>query len=197
MVIRTKTSKTSIKIPLGISILAGAATGTLVAMITVLSMPAVHAVHSNAKAMTRASIGVPQSRTTGSTPPFQAARTVLRAVPTAEKTAGMKGMRIIHGLASWYGGVFNGRTTASGEKFNMHELTACQPDLPFGTLVRVVNRSNKRSVVVRINDRGDLIGAGRVIDLSWAAADRLAMTGKGLARVDVEVLSLGRSVAGN
>jgi rare lipoprotein A len=194
MVIRTKTSKTSIKIPLGISILAGAATGTLVAMITVLSMSAVH---TNAKAMTSASLAIPQGRTTGSTPPFQAARTVLRAVPKAEKTAGMKGMRIIHGLASWYGGVFDGRTTASGEKFNMHELTACQPDLPFGTLVRVVNRSNKRSVVVRINDRGDLIGAGRVIDLSWAAADRLAMTGKGLARVDVEVLSLGGSVAGN
>jgi rare lipoprotein A len=93
--------------------------------------------------------------------------------------------------------VFNGRTTASGEKFNMHELTACQPDLPFGTLVRVINRSNKRSVVVRINDRGDLIDAGRVIDLSWAAADRLAMTGKGLTKVDVEVLSPGRTVAGN
>ena len=194
MVIRTKTSKTSIKIPLGISILAGAATGTLVAMITVLSMSAVH---TNAKALTTASSLAPQTRTRESRPAFQAARTVIRTVPRAEKTAGMKGMRIIHGLASWYGGVFNGRTTASGEKFNMHELTACQPDLPFGTLVRVVNRSNKRSVVVRINDRGDLIGAGRVIDLSWAAADRLAMTGKGLARVDVEVLSLGRSVAGN
>jgi rare lipoprotein A len=194
MVIRTKTSKTSIKIPLGISILAGAATGTLVAMMTVLSMPAVH---TNANARTTASIVAQQTRTTGSTPTFQAARTVIRAVPKAEKTAGMKGMRIIHGLASWYGGVFNGRTTASGEKFNMHELTACQPDLPFGTVVRVINRSNKRSVVVRINDRGDLIGAGRVIDLSWAAADRLAMTGKGLAKVDVEVLSLGRTVAGN
>jgi rare lipoprotein A len=52
-------------------------------------------------------------------------------------------------------------------------------------------------VVVRINDRGDLINQGRVIDLSWAAADRLAMTGRGLAKVDVEVLSLGRTVAGN
>jgi rare lipoprotein A len=193
MVIRTKTSKTSIKIPFGILILAGAATGTLVAMITVLSMPAVH---TNANATT-ASIVAPETRTTGPTPAFQTARTVIRAVPKAEKTAGMKGLRIIHGLASWYGGVFNGRTTASGEKFNMHELTACQPDLPFGTLVRVINRSNKRSVVVRINDRGDLIDAGRVIDLSWAAADRLAMTGKGLTKVDVEVLSPGRTVAGN
>jgi len=56
--------------------------------------------------------------------------------------------------------------------------------------VRVINRSNKRSVVVRINDRGDLVEEGRVIDLSKAAAEKLAMTGAGLAKVDVEVLSL-------
>jgi rare lipoprotein A len=58
-------------------------------------------------------------------------------------------------------------------------------------MVRVINRSNKRSVVVRINDRGDLTDEGRVIDLSWAAAEKLAMTHSGLAKVDVEVLSLG------
>jgi rare lipoprotein A len=58
-------------------------------------------------------------------------------------------------------------------------------------MVRVVNRSNKRSVVVRINDRGDLTDERRVIDLSWGAAQQLAMTQSGLARVDVEVLSLG------
>lgn len=73
----------------------------------------------------------------------------------------------------------------------MHALTACQPTLPFGSLVRVVNRKNKRSVVVRINDRGDLIDDSRVIDLSWAAAEKLAMTKDGLAKVDLEVLSLG------
>jgi rare lipoprotein A len=191
MVIRTKTSKTSIKLPLGVSILAGAATGMLVAIITALSMPAIHA---DAHAARTASIVVPEAQTTSQTPAFQAAQA---GASTAEKTAGKKRFRMLHGLASWYGGVFNGRKTASGEKFDMHELTACQRDLPFGTLVRVINRSNKRSVVVRINDRGDLINQGRVIDLSWAAADRLAMTGRGLAKVDVEVLSLGRTVAGN
>jgi rare lipoprotein A len=190
MVIRTKTGKTRMKLPLGISILAGAATGALVAIITALSMPAVHA---DAHAARTASIVAPQARTSP-TPAFQAAPA---GEPKAEKTAGKKGLRMLHGLASWYGGVFNGRKTASGEKFDMHELTACQRDLPFGTLVRVINRSNKRSVVVRINDRGDLINQGRVIDLSWAAADRLAMTGRGLTKVDVEVLSLGRAVAGN
>jgi rare lipoprotein A len=191
MVIRTKTNTTKFKLSLGVSILAGAATGTVVAIITALSMPAVHAGWQRAGT---ASSVASQAPTTSLTPAFQAAQAT---VPKAEKPAGKKGLRMLHGLASWYGGVFNGRKTASGEKFDMHELTACQRDLPFGTLVRVINRSNKRSVVVRINDRGDLVDQGRVIDLSWAAADRLAMTGRGLAKVDVEVLSLGRTVAGN
>jgi len=98
----------------------------------------------------------------------------------------------IHGVASWYGGVFNGRRTASGEIFDMNAMTACHPSLPFGSIVRVVNRSNHRSVVVRITDRGDLVEEGRVIDLSYAAADKLGMTWNGLAKVDLQVLSLGR-----
>ena len=98
----------------------------------------------------------------------------------------------LRGLASWYGGVFNGRKTASGERFNMNALTACHPTLPFGSMVRVVNLNNKRSVVVRINDRGDLVDEGRIIDLSRAAAEELAMTKSGLAKVRLEVISLGR-----
>lgn len=109
----------------------------------------------------------------------------------AANAAGKKRPGVMHGIASWYGGVFNGRTTASGEKFDMNQLTACHPTLPFGSIVRVINRRNKRSVVVRINDRGDLVDDRRVIDLSWAAAEKLAMTRNGLAKVDVEVLSLG------
>jgi rare lipoprotein A len=99
---------------------------------------------------------------------------------------------MLHGIASWYGGVFNGRRTASGERFDMHALTACHPSLPFGTLVRVVNLENKQSVVVRITDHGELV-EGRVIDLSYGAAEKLAMTKVGLASVKLEVLSLGRS----
>jgi rare lipoprotein A len=97
----------------------------------------------------------------------------------------------LHGLASWYGGVFNGRLTASGEVFDMYAMTACHPTLPFGSIVRVVNRRNHRSVVVRVTDRGDLVHEGRVIDLSYGAAEKLGMTWAGLARVDLEVLSLG------
>ena len=97
---------------------------------------------------------------------------------------------MLHGLASWYGTVFNGRLTASGERFNMYAMTACHRTLPFGSLVRVVNRDNKKSVVVRITDRGDLF-EGRIIDLSFAAAQKISMTKAGLANVDVQVISLG------
>jgi rare lipoprotein A len=98
----------------------------------------------------------------------------------------------IHGVASWYGGVFNGRRTASGELYDMYAMTACHPSLPFGSMVRVVNRANHRSVVVRITDRGDLINDGRVIDLSYAAAEKIGITFSGLGRVDLQVLSLGK-----
>jgi len=183
MVIKTKSRNTSIKTPLGICILAGAATGTLVAMITAVNTPAVHA---DADFSKPAEIVSPAPQAAAPTPAFLSAKT------PAPKNEGKKHLQIIRGLASWYGGVFNGRKTASGEKYNMHELTACQPNLPFGSIVRVINRSNKRSVVVRINDRGDLTDEGRVIDLSLAAAEKLAMTHSGLAKVDVEVLALGR-----
>jgi rare lipoprotein A len=72
----------------------------------------------------------------------------------------------------------------------MYAMTACHNKLPFGTLVRVVDLSNKRSVVVRINDRGQL-SDGRIIDLSYAAAQELKITKAGLAPVALEVISLG------
>jgi rare lipoprotein A len=97
---------------------------------------------------------------------------------------------MLHGIASWYGGVFNGRSTASGERFDMYAMTACHPTLPFGSVVRVVNMENNPSVVVRITDRGDLV-EGRIIDLSYAAAQKLEMTKPGLVSVKLEVLSLG------
>jgi rare lipoprotein A len=98
----------------------------------------------------------------------------------------------LRGLASWYGARFNGRHTASGERFDMNAMTACHPTLPFGSKVRVVNLNNRRSVVVRITDRGDLY-EGRIIDLSLGAATKLAMTKSGVASVEVQVLSLGQS----
>lgn len=98
--------------------------------------------------------------------------------------------RISRGIASWYGAEFDGHQTASGEMFNMDEMTACHPSLPFGSEVRVVNLRNHKSVVVRITDRAELV-KGRVIDLSYAAAQKLNITKSGLARVSIEVLSMG------
>ena len=98
--------------------------------------------------------------------------------------------KIYRGVASWYGSVFDGRKTASGETFDMYAMTACHPTLPFGSLVKVVNLRNRKSVVVRITDRAELV-KGRVIDLSHAAAEKLNMTSAGVARVSIEVLSLG------
>ena len=118
------------------------------------------------------------------------------AVPQGGPTPPAKqGSDRIHGIASWYGGVFNGRKTASGEVYDMYAMTACHPTLPFGSIVRVVNRHNHRSVIVRITDRGDLVEEGRIIDLSYGAAEKLGMTWAGLAKVDLQVLSLGKREA--
>ena len=89
---------------------------------------------------------------------------------------------IARGLASWYGGKFHGRRTASGERFDMNELTAAHPSLPFGTRLRVRNPRNGREVEVRINDRGPFTGK-RIIDLSRAAADAIGLIQVGVGPV--------------
>ena len=88
------------------------------------------------------------------------------------------------GVASFY---TEGAQTASGEKFNTHELTAAHPTLPFGTKLRVTNVASGRSVTVRVNDRGPYV-AGRVVDVSYSAADALGMVGKGIAKVKLDVV---------
>jgi rare lipoprotein A len=95
-----------------------------------------------------------------------------------------------HGTASWYG-YENGHATASGERLNTSAMTAAHRHLPFGTVVRVTNRLNGRSVDVRINDRGPFGDGDRIIDLSSAAADAIDMKRAGLVPVDLEVLSVG------
>ena len=92
------------------------------------------------------------------------------------------------GIASYYADKYQGRLTANGERFNMYDLTAAHTSLPFDSIVRVVNRGNGRSVVVRINDRGPFI-KGRIIDLSYAAFGRIASHRDGLADVVIEVLN--------
>jgi rare lipoprotein A len=92
------------------------------------------------------------------------------------------------GKASWYGEDFDGKPTASGEPFDMYELTAAHRTLPLGTWVKVTNLRNHRWVVVRINDRGP-VPTDRIIDLSYSAARMLNMSAQGLARVRVDIVN--------
>ncbi len=94
----------------------------------------------------------------------------------------------LSGVASWYGPGFHGRTTANGERYNMNDMTAAHKSLKFGTMVKVTNATNGKSVVVRINDRGPYVGK-RIIDLSKSAAQAIDMIGPGTASVTVEVLA--------
>ena len=91
------------------------------------------------------------------------------------------------GLASWYGKPFHGRTTASGERYDMHALTAAHRTLDFGTRVRVERPGRGGAVIVRINDRGPFVD-GRIIDLSRAAAKKLGMIEAGVAEVRITVV---------
>jgi len=117
-----------------------------------------------------------------------AATAAAPALGNAAKTN--EATKTLHGVASWYGPKFDGQETASGERFDMYAMTAAQPKLPFGTRVRVENLTNHRAVVVRINDRGYLPHK-RVLDLSYGAAQKLAMTEAGVARVKITVLGPG------
>jgi rare lipoprotein A len=98
------------------------------------------------------------------------------------------------GIASWYGSQFQGKETASGQTFNMDQLTCAHRTLPLGSLVRVTNLQNHKSVVLRVNDRGP-VPTNRVIDLSYAAAGKLGMRQKGLARVRISLLQSGGELA--
>ncbi len=91
------------------------------------------------------------------------------------------------GWASWYGLELDGELTASGEPYDMNALTAAHRSLPLGTTVRVTNLRNKRSVLVRINDRGPSL-SHRLIDVSWAAAQHLGFVSAGLTRVTIQIV---------
>ena len=101
------------------------------------------------------------------------------------------GKRVEVGWASWYGEPFHGRKTASGAVYDMYQLTAAHKTLPLGTRVMVTHLTNGNAVAVTVNDRGPFVG-GRIIDLSYAAAQALGMAGEGVAQVRVEVVDAER-----
>jgi len=110
-------------------------------------------------------------------------------------TRGRSGvLEVREGLASYYGRGFDGRTTASGVRFDMNAMVAAHPSYPFGTVVRVTNLANQRAVEVRILDRGPAQApraAGVVIDLSYGAAQALGFIQAGRTKVRLEVLQFG------
>ena len=178
MVIRRRSGAISLNAPLRIWLLAGVSS---LVLILAVALFATRTVHANAR--------IPSP--TASVPP--SAPVVIKTAPeslTTKRTLAAQRKALLRGIASWYGGVFDGRLTANGERFDMHAMTACHPTLPFGSVVKVVNLNNGRSVIVRITDRGDL-AEGRIIDLSYGAAQKLAMTESGLAPVVLDVLSRG------
>jgi rare lipoprotein A len=92
------------------------------------------------------------------------------------------------GTASWYGQIFDGKPTASGEPYDMYDMTAAHLKLPMGSYVRVTNLRNGRAVIVRVNDRGPIV-PGRIIDLSYGAAQALQFRQRGLQRVRLDLVN--------
>jgi len=111
-----------------------------------------------------------------------------RAVMTTPRVPPVAGMEEV-GMASWYGAPHHGRRTASGEVYDMHQLTAAHKTLPFGTRILVTNRDTSQSAEVRVNDRGPFV-EGRILDVSYAAGRLLGAVGPGIIPVRVRVLSL-------
>jgi rare lipoprotein A len=109
------------------------------------------------------------------------------AAPTSASTPDAGSARFTEGRLAYYGAKFAGRKTANGERFDPNALTMAHRTLPFGTLVKVTNLANRRSVVVRVNDRGPAVRS-RLADVSHAAAQRLRMLGAGVVKARFEVI---------
>jgi rare lipoprotein A len=117
-----------------------------------------------------------------------------RAVPAKPEIRSQTGKTQPYqiGTASWYGEYFDGKQTASGEDFDMYDMTAAHPTLPLGSYVRVTTLRNGRAVVVKVNDRGPIV-QGRIIDLSYGAAQVLKFEDHGLQKVRLDVVKRGTS----
>jgi rare lipoprotein A len=97
-----------------------------------------------------------------------------------------------YGVSSYYADDFHGKLTANGEVYDMYGITAAHNTLPLNTIIRVTNLENKKSIIVRINDRGPFI-KNRILDCSYGAAIKLGFIRKGTARVKIEVIELGNN----
>ena len=114
---------------------------------------------------------------------------VMEAPLVAHLTQPVKPIKTWVGNASWYGKDFNGRKTANGERFDSEAMTAAHPNLPFGSVVRVVNPRNGKFEIVRINDRGPY-QEGREIDVSHGVAQKIGLIHSGVSQVRLELMQL-------
>ena len=110
--------------------------------------------------------------------------------PQIYKSKFQKSQKVFYGISSYYGKDFHGKLTANGEIFDMYGLTAAHKTLPLNTIIRVTNQSNKKSFILRVNDRGPYVG-NRILDCSYGAALKLDFLIQGTAEVKIEVIEWG------
>lgn len=140
--------------------------------------------HGLALAVLVASLGAAQGPNNSEATP--APTNTAQTKPKVSNRTGKPGAYQV-GTASWYGEYFDGKPTASGEDYDMYDMTAAHPTLPLGSYVRVTNLRNGKAVIVRVNDRGPVV-PDRIIDLSYGAAQALQFKEKGLQRVRLDVV---------
>jgi len=175
----------------GASVVAGAAVRNVTRLFAVTLAGSLLAACAQSSVVTRNSEFAPTSRQASlqhnRTASFVTNRRVASAkkhIPFARHNNAAPTQIASQGIASFY---TEGQQTASGEKFDTHELTAAHPTLPFGTRLRVTNVATGRSVTVRVNDRGPYV-PGRIVDVSYSAANALGMVGGGIAKVRLDVV---------
>ena len=107
-----------------------------------------------------------------------------------KKSSFDKTKKVLKGISSYYGPNFHGKLTANGEVFDMYGLTAAHKELPFNTIVRVINENNGKSQILRINDRGPYVN-NRILDCSYGAAKKLGFVNEGTTSVKIEIIEWG------
>jgi len=146
-----------------------------------------HLAHGLAIACMVASLGAAQGPNISEAKPAPVASSSVPQKAELRKQAVKKATAYQVGTASWYGDYFQGKPTASGEPYDMHDMTAASLTIPLGTYVKVTNLRNGRSVVVRVNDRGPVV-PGRIIDVSYGAAEALEFRSRGVQRVRLDLV---------
>ena len=128
--------------------------------------------------------------TTGSTPSRSKSTKKIKSTSASSKNGKVKHRKVMTGVSSFYAEDFHGKLTANGEVYDMYGVTAAHKTLPLNTVCRVTNLANKKSLILRINDRGPYI-KGRILDCSYGAAKKLDFIKEGTTNVKIEVIEFG------